>query len=58
MMMLATGHTATTGMLAVLADTAVAGGYVAATVEREVEVSTLRIWWGGKCMLCDRVDVS
>ncbi len=36
--MLTTSHTTTTGMLAVLADTAVAGGYVAATVELKVRL--------------------
>lgn len=36
---LATGHTATTGVLAVLAYAAVAGGYVATTVELLVNVA-------------------
>lgn len=35
-MMLSTGHTTTTGMLSVFANTAVAGGDVAATVEEEL----------------------
>lgn len=34
-MMLSTGHTAATGVLSMFADTAVAGGDVAATVEKE-----------------------
>jgi len=39
MVMLSTRHTATTWMLAMLADTAVAGGYVAATVELKVRLA-------------------
>lgn len=38
---LSTGHTATTGMLAVLADTSVTGGDVTAAVEEEMSVEVL-----------------
>lgn len=39
MVMLSTRHTATTWVLSMLADTAVAGGYVAATVELRVRLA-------------------
>ena len=42
MVMLSTGHTTTTWMLAVLADTAVAGGNVAATVELKLRLVLFR----------------